>query len=206
MTSQLNIHSPESKHPSLGEALDTSLAVGASLFNKTMEEMWKDIKGYEGLYQISNLSRVLSIKSGIILRQTLDCGYCRVKLQHKRITKTVRVHRILAEAFIPNPDNKPQINHKNGIKHDNLLSNIEWCTGKENVVHAHKNGLCTKTILTESQINNLRKINSKKVIDIETKVIYQNAFIAAAIYGINKNTLRQYLLGYITNKTPLRYI
>ena len=77
-----------------------------------MEEIWKDIEGYEGLYQVSNMGRVRSLRNNIILRQGITNGYERVLLCTNNIRKGYSVHRLVAMAFIPNPNNYPIVNHK----------------------------------------------------------------------------------------------
>lgn len=171
-----------------------------------MEEIWKAVNEYDGLYIVSNYGNVKSLRRNIILHPTNDDGYLKVKLQFNRKTKSVRVHRIVALAFIPNPENKAQVNHINGIKSDNRVENLEWSTNRENILHARKNGLVPKTVLSKYQIDNLRRINSKKVIDTKTGKIYDNAYLAAKELNFKISTLRQYLLGYIKNKTSLKYL
>jgi hypothetical protein len=97
-------------------------------------EEWRPVKGYEGLYFVSNTGRIRSnYKGGRTLKiQTQHTGYKTVELFNNRIGKTVCVHRIVAEAFIPNPDNKPQVNHKDETRFNNHVSNLEWVTAKEN--------------------------------------------------------------------------
>lgn len=102
-----------------------------------MEEIWKDIKGYEGLYQVSNFGRVKRIveyknrfkeHNERILKLNKDKdGYCLVHLCKNGIAKCKKVHRLVAEAFIENPKNYEMINHKNEIKNDNRIENLEWC-------------------------------------------------------------------------------
>lgn len=101
-----------------------------------MKEIWKDIKGYEGLYQVSNIGRVRS-SNGIIKPRISGC-YPRIKLYNKGACEHVFVHRLVAEAFIPNPENKSQVNHKDGNKLNNIVSNLEWVTPSENAIHAHR--------------------------------------------------------------------
>lgn len=111
-----------------------------------MEEIWKDIAGYEGLYQVSNLGRVksldkyipfngtISLRKGKILKQkTNKYGYKCLRLFKNGCGKWLIAHRIVAQAFIPNPNNLPQVNHKDENKSNNLVENLEWCDAKYNM-------------------------------------------------------------------------
>lgn len=101
-----------------------------------MIELWKDIEGYEGLYQVSNLGRVKSLKKGKILKQHDNGkGYMQVGLWKNNKGKCYYVHRLVSEAFVDNPENKPQINHKDKNKTNNCVYNLEWVTCKENQHH-----------------------------------------------------------------------
>lgn len=96
-----------------------------------MREIWKDIKGYEGLYKVSNTGKVFSCKSNKIL-STNGQGYLQVQLRKDNASKAKRIHRLVAEAFIPNPENKPQINHIDHNPQNNNVENLEWVTSYEN--------------------------------------------------------------------------
>lgn len=106
---------------------------------------WKDVKGYENLYQVSNDGLVKSFHGDKprILKQSLDShGYKMVTLYKNGQYYNIGVHKLVAWTFIDNLEFKPQTNHKNGIKTDNNVNNLEWVSAKENVNHAFKNGLC----------------------------------------------------------------
>lgn len=105
-----------------------------------MEEVWKKIDDYDGLYEVSNLSRVRSLKFNKtkILSQINCNGYKNVILCKGGKNKVKGVHRLLAISFIPNPMSKADVNHINGIKSDNRVENLEWATRKENIQHSFK--------------------------------------------------------------------
>lgn len=111
-----------------------------------MVEIWKPVVGFEGLYEVSNFGRVRSLKrnttSGKIMTNEVNHkGYCRVTLTKNNKWKHFSVHRLVAEAFIQNPQNKSQINHIDGNKSNNSVENLEWCTASENQIHARLMGL-----------------------------------------------------------------
>lgn len=119
-------------------------------------EHWKDIDGFEGQYRISDKGRVWSIarlvreggKTGTVITKDMilktrkdEKGYVRVFLNEDGKTRWLPVHRLVAQAFIQNPENKPQVNHIDGDKTNNHASNLEWCTNSENQKHAYRIGL-----------------------------------------------------------------
>ena len=144
-------------------------------------EIWKEVKDYEGIYQVSNLGRIKSlsrlnlrgfkIKEKIIKGGIDTHGYQMINLTKDGIRKTILVHRLVSKHYICNAFDKPDVNHKNGIKTDNRVSNLEWSTTQENVTHAYENGLCSsktgaengRALLNESQVLEIRQIKNKKI-------------------------------------------
>lgn len=120
-------------------------------------------------------------------------GYPCANLTVDGVRRTVAVHRLLAITFIPNPENKPQVNHKNGNKLDYSLNNLEWSTPSENMQHAMDNGLCKPPK------------QPCKVVDISTGREYPSIKKAAADLNISYSNCKKYLLGLVKNKTSLRY-
>jgi len=118
------------------------------------EEEWKDIEGYEGLYQVSDLGMVKSLERHVVgrwgcsqyfperlLKINNGDRYASACLCKNGIKKVFRVHKLVATHFIENPDNLPQVNHKDGIKSNNAANNLEWCTAYHNIHHAMENNL-----------------------------------------------------------------
>lgn len=113
-----------------------------------MEEEWKDIEGYEGLYQVSNTGLVKNKKREKVLAlEPSNCIYLRVHLWKNGVGKHYLVHRLVAEAFIDNPNNLPQVNHKDEDKTNNNVDNLEWCT----VEYNHNYGTVIERIKTTQQ-------------------------------------------------------
>lgn len=130
-----------------------------------MQEIWKDVIGYEGLYKVSNLGNVISInyngtkKSKHLSKNLNHKGYEVVHLTKTPKSKHVFVHRLVAMSFIPNPNNLPQVNHIDGNKKNNKVDNLEWCTNKYNYEHAVKTGLIKKEKQKGYHRSNSRSVN-----------------------------------------------
>jgi hypothetical protein len=138
---------------------DESLHLGQSFFMENQEEIWKDVIGYEKLYQVSNTGKIKSLsrdvpftnrwghritrkcKELILKPRITNLGYFRVHLLKNGIDNLHSLHRIVAKAFLQNPNNHPQVNHKDGDKSNNNDWNLEWCNNSHNQLHAYKLGL-----------------------------------------------------------------
>jgi hypothetical protein len=105
-----------------------------------IQEIWKEIPNSGGIYLISSQGNVLNTSTNHQLAINFD-RYPQVSIRLNGVSKSVRIHRMLAMLFIPNPENKPEVNHKNGNKHDFSIGNLEWCSRSENKIHAYKTGL-----------------------------------------------------------------
>ena len=114
------------------------------------DEIWCPIKGYESLYEVSDQGRVRSLKFGkerILKPGRNPEGYLVVCLCKNGEIKQCLVHRLVAQTFIPNPDNLPQVNHKDEDKENNSVQNLEWCTNKYNSNYGTRNDRCSKPVL-----------------------------------------------------------
>ena len=137
-------------------------------------EIWKDILGYEGLYQVSNMGRVRGLprshgrtKKPLIKSQRVKKdGYLRVTLCKENIKTTITTHRVVASAFIENIENKKQVNHIDGDKKNNKAENLEWATSFENMSHAWEYGLLPKQIGVKGEECSLAKLKNKEAIEI----------------------------------------
>lgn len=111
-------------------------------------EIWKPVSNYQGIYEVSNFGRVKSLSREIIFKPALDrYGYYKIVLRHKGIKKNTKIHRLVAETFLPKQHDRNYVNHKNGIKTDNSLSNLEWVSPKENTKHSYLTGLRKGSLL-----------------------------------------------------------
>ena len=173
------------------------------------KEVWRDIEGYEGLYQVSSEGRVKSLERKLphwrggeriqkerILKPRVDRdGYLRLDLHAGGKTRTFFVHRLVCQAFHENPDNKPQINHINEIKTDNRACNLEWCTCKQNINHGSRNERVAKAL---GKPIGQYKLDGKliKVWPSTAIVERQTGFSQGSIWGVANGRHKQ-AYGYI---------
>lgn len=161
-----------------------------------MEEVWRDIKGYEGLYKISNLARVKSFKRSKprILKPFINKdGYLNVELCNSISNKTISIHRLVAIAFIPNPDNKEQVNHIDEVKTNNDLSNLEWVTQKENMNHGTRIARVTEKL--SIPITGVNVITGETIEFSSIREADRNGFTSPNIIGVLNGKAR-YHKGY----------
>ena len=151
---------------------------------------WRDVPGWEGLYQVSDEGQVRSLQPHNYMKlkkQSNTKGYRACTLSYKGCKRLVKVHRMVAEAFIPNPDCKPDINHINGIKSDNKANNLEWVTPKENTTHAIRTGLMKDL----REVRNIPIMALDKVSGDVTE--YRSITEAATALGIQRVTITKQL-------------
>lgn len=171
------------------------------------------IEGYNGEYEIDNHGVIYSVKSGKVLKQT-DYGskYLQVSLCKDGRRKVVNVHRLVATAFIPNPDNLPQVNHKDENKHNNNVENLEWCTAKYNINYGTVKERVAKTKrehpYSPSQEQRLllsikakeywathkHPLRKLKVLCLDDGEIYTSYSEAGSAYGIPRKAVRDICL------------
>lgn len=154
------------------------------------KEIWKPIIGYEDHYEISNLGRLMSLnyrgsKYKHILKTNINKnGYEHVRLNVNKVGVNKKIHRLVSEAFIKNPENKPCINHKDSNKCNNNVNNLEWCTHSENTIHAFKN---MKIPIINGENNQSSKLKNKHVIEI-FKSLESHRKLAKE-YGVTKSAI-----------------
>lgn len=192
-----------------------------------MNEQWKDVVGYEGYYQVSNRGRVKGLKYTLLVGccfKTLPerilkpnknkFGYYYVVLHKNRKPKTWKIHRLVALAFIPNPENKPCIDHIDTIRTNNNIENLRWCTHSENM----NNPISKPKILKNAEIARKKMLQNKEKYDeirlksvrkpilcLETNIIYESITKASKELNINLSSIAQCLKGIRNRKTAGGY-
>lgn len=176
-------------------------------------EVWKDVIGWENTYQVSNLGRVKSLdrfvkskpgqkdqlRKGQILKLKADKdGYKEIGLYNKQKGTFFRVHRLVASSFIPNPENKLQVNHKNGVKDDNRVENLEWVTLLENQQHSwkelgrnndhHLGEKCNLSKLKEFEVLYIRANYNKKTMNMKALSQKFNISLSQISHIVNRIT------------------
>lgn len=165
-------------------------------------EIWKDIIGYEGYYQVSSFGNVKSldrlvkhwtgsykIQKGILLNPIkTKQGYIRTSFRLKGTRKFYFIHRLVCLMFIPNPENKPQVNHINGIKTDNRVENLEWCTDKENKIHSIENNLKK---MPKGEANTGSKLKNEDIIRIRELNQYISQTEISKTYNVSQSLIHR---------------
>lgn len=192
-----------------------------------IKEVWKDIVGYEGKYHVSNLGRVkslnrvierqhpksktMTIKEKVLSLAKGENGYLYVNLRSGKTGIIKSVHRLVAIAFIQNPENKYAVNHKDGIKTNNNIENLEWVTQSENGKHAYRIGLkvCAFTrdcIMKGVAASAEARIKaSRKVLNTRTGNVYESIKDVAKDMNMSPSAIYASLSGRIKNKPYLKY-
>lgn len=180
--------------------------------NQKEYEVWKDIKGYEGIYQISNLGRVKSlertVESGNKMRNLKETirtpvkhklGYMGLNLSKDSKIKGHLIHRLVAMHFVPNPNRSPEVNHIDGVKTNNVHTNLEWCTRKENINHAIDNALTRQngtdshwSKLTNDEVSSIRFIYKE-----DERVTYEEL---AERFEVGASTIGRVVRGEVYTK------
>lgn len=165
-----------------------------------MEEIWKDISNFEGLYQVSNLGKVRNTKTNKILKESYDKrGYVVYCLYHKK-AYVKKAHRLVAETFIPNSEHFPQVNHKDENKHNNNVNNLEWCSNKYNSNYGTRGKRISKKLKIVLKKPILQILNGKIIkkwdgaIDVEKELGIKRSNIC---WGLKNNKkVRGYIWKY----------
>jgi hypothetical protein len=146
-------------------------------------------------YEIHIDGTLVNLKNGFVKKWSKDTnGYMRATISTDGKQSTISQHRVLAECFIENKEYKLQVNHKNGIKHDNRLDNLEWVTQSENALHSFANGLQKPS-----------RPHMRKVINTDTGIVYESLTDASIIIGVGRSYLSRMLRGEKPNYTKLKY-
>jgi hypothetical protein len=153
-----------------------------------MNEVWKDVLGHEGYYMVSDLGNIKDVQKHVNINQYYSRGYLRCVFYKNRFRSQFFSHRVVAIAFIPNPKDKPEVNHINGIKDDNNVTNLEWATRSENMQHAVRMGL-HKGTSHKGESNGMSKLSSQDVLEIRELLKTITLKEIAKIYNISPQSV-----------------
>lgn len=166
-----------------------------------MKEEWRPAVGYEDRYEVSNQGRVRN-SNGLIMKPSLHRdGYLWIGLVSKTMPYNVSVHRLVAKAFLPNPENKPTVNHKDGCKTNNQVDNLEWATYSENVRHAYANHMIADKSsagiqhIIDSARKSLKKYCNIPIVCETTGMEFESMHHAAVYYGVDDTTIQNIVRG-----------
>lgn len=181
-----------------------------------MNEVFKSVPEWENMYEVSNFGRVKSIERVVksnsgtrlvkerFLKLHLDKkGYKVCSLSINGFLKSFKIHRLVALTFIANPENKPEVNHKDGNKQNNHVDNLEWNTSSENQLHAYKNNLTPRNKALKGEASNFSKLTEQQVLEIRDKYIprkYTREMLAKE-YNISSSNI-----SYIINRVNWKHI
>jgi hypothetical protein len=182
-------------------------------------EIWKPIVApidFSGRYEISSLGRLKRLgyftklkkiwKPDLVVSISKAGKYMKMGLKKDGKIHNISIHRLVCSAFHPNPENKPQVNHINGIKHDNRANNLEWCTQSENIRHAQSIGIMKYAKVKVKLPRKKSPPRYKKIINIDTGEIYNSSADVSNITGISVKEVRRMLSGERCIRIPFRYI
>lgn len=167
-----------------------------------MTEIWQHIPGYEGLYEISTLGRIVRAKDKYLMKFTIDSdGYFSVGLTKDHKQRWFRVNRLVAQTYLPNPYNLPIVHHKDNNKQNNSVSNLEWVTVQTNTLHAIHTGRLTFDSNHLKQIAQIRGNNLKKqVVCLDTNKIYPSIQACADAVGLGRDALSRHIRSRVPYK------
>ena len=152
-----------------------------------MNEVWKDVIGFEGLYMVSSMGNVKSLNyhrqriEKLLVAKVSSTGYCQYDLCKDKAVKQIAGHRLVAGAFLQNPESKKTVNHINGVKTDNRVENLEWATAKENSAHAYLTGL---KVGAKGEKSVHSKLTDQQVVEIRAKAGTAKIKDIGAEYGV----------------------